>query len=67
MFLLGQYLKFVKRSFIVLATYHSCQRTTTPFFEESFQRRVLDVMKGLEQAVRAQEESAKTQNLIVEQ
>ena len=34
---------------------------------ESFQKRILEVMKGLEQAVRAQEESAKTQKLIVEQ
>ena len=34
---------------------------------ESFQKKILEVMKGLEQAVRAQEESAKTQKLIVEQ
>ena len=34
---------------------------------ESFQKRISEVMKGLEQAVRAQEESAKTQKLIVEQ
>ena len=33
---------------------------------ESFQK-ILEVMKGLEQAMRAQEESAKTQKLIVEQ
>ena len=34
---------------------------------ESFQNMILEVMKGLEQAVRAQEESAKTQKMIVEQ
>jgi len=33
----------------------------------SFQKNIMEVMKRLEQAMRAQEESAKTQELIVEQ
>ena len=34
---------------------------------ESVRKRILEVMTGLEQAVRAQEESTKTNKMIVEQ